>query len=401
MSKMSYDQSENRQWRASGRDAPVRLFLSGAEGDTGALAGTQAAGFPIELSLLEEGNLVEMQHLEGVAAAVIQVSVDDEHSIKRFAELAGATSTPLLAAAFDPPLALVRTLVRAGAHDVIPLPLELDDLETSLKPVRAKYDADAVRAQVTDSRLVTVIKAEGGVGATALAVQLATRFAASEAKRGREVALLDLDVQFGDAAFQLGLRPKINLTDLIEAGNRLDGDLLRQATAAHPSGLNILSAPEEITPLEALNSDRALALADVAMREFGTVFVDLPTNWTNWSLSLLAKSDLVLMVCELTIPSLHRARRQLDLLKTQDLGEVDIRVVVNRFEKGLFKKVTAEDAERVLGVPVAYTVVNDHATMTAAIERGVPIGEIRRRSPLSRDLDLLDAGIAAAMGLER
>ncbi|RZV50394.1 MAG: hypothetical protein EX258_05485 [Sphingomonadaceae bacterium] len=401
MSVMSYDQSENRQWRASGRDAPVRLFLAGAEGDTGALAGAQAAGFPIELSLLDDGNLVEMEHLEGVAAAVIQVSADDDSTIERFADLAAATNTPLLAAAFDPPLALVRTLVRAGAHDVIPLPLELDDLETSLKPVRAQFDADAIRAQASDSRMVTVIKAEGGVGATALAVQLATRFAASENKVGREVALLDLDVQFGDAAFQLGLRPKINLSDLIEAGSRLDGDLLRQAAAAHPSGLNILSAPEEITPLEALNSDRALALTDIAMREFGTVFIDLPTNWTNWSLSLLAKSDLVLMVCELTIPSLHRARRQLDLLATQELGEVDIRVIVNRFEKGLFKKVTAEDAERVLGRPVSYTVVNDHATMTAAIERGVPIGEIRRRSPLSRDLDLLDAGIAAAMGLER
>ncbi len=401
MSIMSNDPTESRPWRTSGHQAPVRLFLTATDGDAAALAEKRAAGFPIELVIVPLGGDVSAKDLDGAAAAVIQLSVDDDKAVEKFTALSQANDIPLLAAAFDPPLAFVRALVRGGAHDVIPLPLDVAELETSLKPIREAFNEKVRQGTARHSRMVSVIKAEGGVGATAIITQLATRFATNERNAGREACLIDFDVQFGDAAFQLGLKPQLTLNDLIEAGGRIDGDFLRTVATDHPSGLQIVSAPNAITPLEALSSERALTLVELAMKEFGTVFVDLPTNWTNWSLSMLARSDLVLMVCELTIPSLNRARRQLDLIKEQDLADLDVRVIVNRFEKGLFKKVTREDAERVLGRPVAYTVVNDHATMSSAIERGVPISDIRRRSPLGKDLDTLDNGLAAALGLER
>ena len=73
-------------------------------------------------------------------------------------------------------------------------------------------------------------------------------------------------------------------------------------------------------PLEGVSNEHLMEIVDLATREFGTVFIDLPTNWTNWSLSLVARSDLVLLVTELTVAGLNRARRQLDLLESQDLG---------------------------------------------------------------------------------
>jgi len=143
-----------------------------------------------------------------------------------------------------------------------------------------------------------------------------------------------------------------------------------------------------------------MAIIDLATAEYGTVFVDLPMNWTNWSLSLLARSDLVLMVTELRVPSLHRARRQLDLMDSQDLHTLDVRIVLNRTEKGLFKTINTDDAERVLRRPIAFTVANDHDTMNQAIDRGVPIAEVRRKCPLAKDIDTMEQGLAAALGLE-
>ena len=140
-------------------------------------------------------------------------------------------------------------------------------------------------------------------------------------------------MQFGDVAFQLGLQPKLSVLDLLEAGARLDADLLRATTIEHPSGLKVIAAPPELMPLEGMPSEQLLAIVDLATREFGTVFVDLPTNWTNWSLSLVARSDLVLLVTELSVAACSRARRQLDLLQTQDLGQLDVRVVVNRLRE--------------------------------------------------------------------
>jgi pilus assembly protein CpaE len=127
----------------------------------------------------------------------------------------------------------------------------------------------------------------------------------------------------------------------------------------------------------------------------------LPANWTNWSLSLVARSDLVLLVTELTVAGVNRARRQLNLLGSQDLSNLDVRVVVNRFDKTLAKTVRPADVSNALGRNIAYTVTNDFALMRAAIDRGVPINDIKRKTPLSKDLDTLDAGIATALGLER
>ena len=390
-----------KSWRAHRREAVVHLYLSGAEGDAAALMSARIANFPVSLNLVKLTDTIDPEDLAGAAAAVVQVDMSVPESMQRFQYLAAATKTPLLAAAYDPPLALVRTLVRAGAHDVLPLPLDTADLETSLMPIREQIERQTRANDAANGKVVSIIKSVGGIGATALLTQLGIRAAENEAAYGRQVCLLDLDLQFGNAAFQLGLLPSLTFADLFEAGGRLDGELLRATMTTHSSGLHVVAAPPELVPLESVTSEQLIEIIEIAKREFGTVLVDLPANWTNWSLSLLAQSDLVLMVTELSVTGLHRARRQLDLIREQDLNSLDLRVVVNRFEKGLLKVVRQADVQKALARDVSYTVANDPAVMRVATERGVPISEIKRKSGVGKDIDALDAGIAATLGWER
>jgi pilus assembly protein CpaE len=390
-----------RSWKTSKNEPAVYLLLSGVEGDAAALVGARVAGFPLSLSIVGAGDWIEPADVANAAAAVIQVDTASPASIKRFQQLALAVQVPLIAAAYEPPLALVRSLVRSGAHDVVPLPLTIEDLETSLAPLRDELARRQETTHSSHAKLVTIIKGVGGCGATALLNQLAVRFAANEAARNREACLIDLDVQFGDVAFQLGLHPKLSLLDLLEAGARLDGALLRATTTRHDSGLNVIAAPPEIMPLEGLSSDHMLQIADLATREFGTVFIDLPTNWTNWSLSLVARSHLLLLVTELTVAGINGAKRQLNLLKSQDLGDVDARLVINRYDKSLARAIRPADVREALGRDISYTVANDFPLVRAALDRGVAVEQIKRRSALGKDLDTLDAGVAAALGLER
>lgn len=387
-----------RTWQAQRPEAAVPLFLAEAAGDVGSMAGSRVAGFPIALRLTEVGAAVPAEEVAAAPVAVIQVQ-DRPESVERFAELA-KIGVPLVAAAFDPPLKLVRELILAGAHDVIPLPLSRDELERSLKPLRQRIDTRQEADASANAKVVTVLKSVGGAGATSLLTQTAIRFAEDGQASGRTACLIDLDVQFGDAAFQLGLRPRLSLQDLVQAGARLDPDLLRATISDHPSGLKVIAAPAEMLPLESFSADTVLNIVELAAREFGTVFVDLPTNWTNWSLSLVARSDLVLLVTEETVSCLHRARRQLELLRSQELGVLDVRVVVNRIEKKLLKSVRLSDVQQALGRDVAFTVANDHPTMRAAIDRGVPLAEIARNSALARDIGAMAQRIAAALGLE-
>jgi pilus assembly protein CpaE len=388
-------------WKAHTREAAVQLYLSGADGDAAALVGARVAGFPLSLNVAPVTDLIDPEDLAGSAAAVVQVDPAEPKSLMRFEKLATNTRTPLIAAAYEPPLALVRQLVRAGAHDVVPLPLDIADLETSLLPIRDQIKRHTSSASSANGKMVCAIKSVGGIGATALLTQLAIRAAENEGRVGREVCLLDLDLQFGNAAFQLGLRPQLTFFDLVEAGGRIDGELLRATTVQHPSGLKVIAAPASLMPLDAVTSEQIIEIVDIAKREFGTVFVDLPSSWTNWSLSLLAQADLVLLVTELSIGGLHRARRQVDLLREQDLASVDLRVVVNRFEKGLMRTVKPADVQKALGRDIAYTIANDPAVMHPAIEQGVPISAIKRKSAVGRDIDLLEAGIVGALGRER
>jgi pilus assembly protein CpaE len=387
------------QWMADTGPAPVRLLLASVEGDANALVGARASGFPLELVIVDPAQPVDPSVLAGAASAVVQVNSDDKTSVERFERLAKGP-VPLIAAAYEPPMALVRALVRAGAHDVIPLPLDLAELETALDPIRRMVTEQGPRQRAGLHKIVAVIKSEGGVGATALLGQLATLFATDERAVGREACLMDLDIQFGDAAVQLGVQPSLTFSDLIAAGKRLDGELMRSVAAAHPSGLRVISAPHDIMPLEAISSDQLLSIVDLATEEFGTVFVDLPTNWTNWSLSLLARADVVLLVTQLRVSSLHRARRQLDLLASQDMGRLDVRIVLNRTEKGLFRTLGPADAERVLRRSVAFSIANDHDTMSLAIDRGVPIAEVKRKSALGKDIGVMKDGVTSTLGLE-
>ena len=193
----------------------------------------------------------------------------------------------------------------------------------------------------------------------------------------------------------------MTLADLLKAGSRLDGALLRSVTTRHASGLQLIAAPPEMMPLEVMVGDHLLGIVESAKREFGTVFLELPTNWTNWTLSLLAGSDIVMLVTDLSVASLHRARRQLDLIAAQDLGEIDVRVIVNRFDKSQYRTLGADNVTEALGREIAFTLISDNALMRGATERGVPIDELKRKSQLGKDLDRIDAGLADALGLGR
>lgn len=388
-------------WRAHKREAAVHLYLSGASGDVAELVGARVAGFPVNLSIVSPTDKIDPEEIAAASAAVVEVASNDAASLKRFEGLAGSSRTPLLAAVYDPPLAFVRALVRAGAHDVVPLPLDFADLETSLLPIRDEIIRRNTDIHSANGKLICAIKSVGGIGATSLLTQLAIQAAQREAGYGREVCLLDLDMQFGNAAFQLGLRPSLSVNDLVEAGERLDGELFRSTTTEHASGLKLVAAPPVMLPLESVSSEQIIDIVEIAKRQFGTVFVDLPANWTNWSLSLLAQADLVLLVTELTVGGLHRARRQLDLLREQDLGSVDVRVVVNRFEKRLLRTIRPADVQKALGRDIWNMVTDDPEVMHAATEQGVPITEIKRKSAVGKDISMLETGVAAALGRER
>ncbi len=350
------------------------------------------AGFRIERTMLDAGLPVPLELISASHAVVVEVRCDQPSAMDRFQRLlAEAAGTPIIAAVPNPSVADMRRLMRTGVADILPLPLRAGDLGPALERIGADLERRRTQGGPV-GKTVCAIKACGGVGATSILTQIACLTAAKGA--AGSACLIDLDLQFGNAAFYLGSLPALNVKDLIGAGSRLDQSLLRSTLSKHSSGLSYVGAPHDIVPLDFVTAEQATAIVDLAAREYSTLFIDLPHDWTNWSLSILAQADTILLVCDLSLSSLRQAKRQLDFLRQNDLGTAPVHVVANRVSKGLFKSVRFDDAQKILGRPVAFSIADDPDTVRSALDQGRLVSDTDPRARVSRDLAAI-AGIVA------
>ncbi|HEY0625771.1 MAG TPA: pilus assembly protein CpaE [Allosphingosinicella sp.] len=380
-------------WRPHKKGLLVDVLLSADGMAASDQPDPELNGFDLRPSLLDDNAPIASQLMPGAQAVIVEVKKESRASSAALNKLiADAPGLPVIAAVHSPSLADMRNLMRLGVTDVVPLPLNATDLVEALERLRTDIEARG-EAGGSRGRLVSIVKSVGGVGATALLTQIAAIHAAG-AGDGRETCLIDLDIQLGSASLYLGALPPLGMKDLLDAGSRADGALLRSVTAKHSSGLHFVAAPQEMMPMEAVGSDQMIALLDLATREFDTVFIDLPTNWTNWSFSALARSDAILLVSELSIASLRQARRQIELIEQQGLSNIPLHVVMNRVEKRLFRTIDFNDAARALGRDVAFTVTNDFETMSTALDRGVTVSSINKRSRIAKDLGAIAGALS-------
>lgn len=398
MSKMGESDISGKEWNVHREDGSVILVLSEDETAAAGVLGGEIADFGLIMHMLNANARIPDEDVELARVMVVEVRVGDEASLRRILTLRhDYPRLKIVAAVRDASLPIVRTLLRAGVSDVLALPLTREDLTTCLQQLRddlAKSDDNAQGL----GKIISIVRSVGGVGATTLATQAASLQVERDAAAGRETCLIDLDLQFGNAASYLGLAPKLTIADLIKAGARVDRAMLRATAAQTAEGLNVIAAPVDIIPLESANTDQMFHLVDLAAREFGTVFLDLPGSWTNWSMSLVGRSDAIIVVIEMTVASLRQARRQLSLLADQGLQAVPTIIVANRVQKKLFRTIDLADAERALGQPVQYSVANDFPLVNTALDQGVVIGQIKANSKVSKNLIAILDGCDEIMG---
>lgn len=381
-------------WSVQTSDGTAHLILSEAELVTAELPVGELEGVSVAVHPLEPGQPIPPEVTQSAHILVVEVRCDQDASLRRLACLrADHPHLAIIAAIRSPTVALVKQLLHSGVDDVVALPLATAELTQSLAQLRAKIDA--ARGSGPRGRIISVIGSVGGVGSTMLVTQAANLRAFGRAGAPEQTCLFDLDVQFGSAASYLGLTPKLSLTDLLEAGSRVDGALLRAAMTETPDGLHVVAAPTDIVPMDCVDPDQIYRLVDLASREFETVFLDLPNVWSNWSLSLIARSDTVLLVVEMTIASLRHARRQLALLAAEGIASDRIIIVANRIQKRLFRTIDLKDAAQALGHPVDHRITDDEALVGAALNQGVSLRSLKPGSAVEKEIQSILAACEA------
>lgn len=269
----------------------------------------------------------------------------------------------------------LRDAFGSGVDDVVAIPPDLgiegeQQLTQQLvfaleKAVIRKRGGESERP-IGDGRLICVLGLKGGCGKTLTAVNLGVSIADS----GHSVAMVDLDLQFGDLALAMGLAPERTIYDLVKSGGSLDTEKLRDFLVEHPSGTRALLAPLRPDHAALVNAPFVRELLRLLREMHEYVVVDTPPNFTPEVISAVDVSSDVLMVAMRDTLSLKNTKLGLETLERMGYDRRQIRILLNRANTKV--GIDRQDVLGILGRDVD-VLVPSHRDVTRSINQGSPI----------------------------
>ena len=280
----------------------------------------------------------------------------------------------------DQSTALLMRAMRAGVREILPAPMTAETLKQAINHARGHLSL----AKPQDNKIgqvIAMIPAKGGAGATFLAANLA--FALS--KLGKRVAVLDLNLYFGDLILFMGShKVGSNLFDLARQGERLDAALLDSSMVKVSDQLHILAAsdtPEHASEISTTGLDR---LIELARNQYDFVVLDLSSMLDEVTLKALDFADNIYLTMQLNLPSLHAAKRIVTFFRDRGYPLDKLGIVVNRFEKGGY--ISLEDVAKTTHSKIDRTIQNSFSAVSASMNQGIPILELSPRDPVAKAL---------------
>ncbi len=297
----------------------------------------------------------------------------------------------------------LRRAMQAGAREYLVKPFSHDELVAAIRRVydleqkkgtflaRTATPAPAMAqpASSAPADVVAVFSGKGGVGKTLLATNLAVALAADT---GSRVALVDLDLQFGDVGVMLNLDHSRSITDVVDAGENLDREILTEVLATGPNGIRVLLAPISPELADLVSADTIRRVMSELRREFDYVVVDMSSHLADFNLEVIEMATKVLVVTALTIPAIKDAKLSLKMLESLNIDPSSILLVVNRCDS--HSDFNREAIEQNLGQAVAVQLPFDPRSVGESVTRGSPFVVLAPETDVSRAVSEL-VGIIA------
>ena len=259
----------------------------------------------------------------------------------------------------------MRLAMQAGARDFLPEPVSAEDLQSALDRMQMELHSD----RGAKGKLVAVMNAKGGSGASMLACNLAHQLSV----HGGRTLLLDLDLQFGSLAHSLDVLPTHSHTDVLQQIETLDSVALRGFCSHFSPALHVLGGrADELCLSQDIHLEQLDSLLRLARNTYDWVVVDLPRHIDHLTGITLEQSDRVYIVLQQSLSHLQDANRLVRILR-DDLGVQSNRlhVVINRFDKASpFKPKDISDALRCADLQ---KLPNDYAVVSESQNTGVPL----------------------------
>jgi pilus assembly protein CpaE len=275
------------------------------------------------------------------------------------------TRAPVILLASGEASAVLEQALDADVSDVLLLPQMTENVVFAIRKASRSGRRSEGRS-AANGRIVTVFSPKGGTGKTCIATNTAAAVAKYE---GKKALLLDLDLQFGDAAIMLGIEPEKTIYDLVVAPGELDTEKLAGYVTRHPCGLDVLPAPLRPEDAELVTEAKLAQLLEVARESYDVIVVDTSPFFHGPMLATLDRTDELLLLCGLDVPTIKNVRLALQTLELLSFPEDRVRVVLNRANSKVGMK--PGEVEGALNVKVRFEVPSDRA-VPIAVNRGNP-----------------------------
>jgi len=286
----------------------------------------------------------------------------------------------------------LRRAMQAGAREFLIKPFSGDELIAAIRRVHqleqkkesylAKAPAPAAgAAPVRNERgeMFVVFSGKGGIGKSVLSSNLAVALAM---ETGARVALVDLDLQFGDIGVLLNLDHSRSITDLTDAGAHADSEFVQDVLASGPEGVRVLLAPISPELADLVTADHLRGIMEELRRSFDFVVVDTASHLTELNLEVIEGASRVIVMSALTIPAIKDTKLTLKVLDSLNVDPERILLLLNRSDA--HSDFNKDAVEQNLRFPISLQLPHDPKIVAASVNRGAPFVSTNPEVEISR-----------------
>lgn len=264
----------------------------------------------------------------------------------------------------------MQNAVRVGCHNITELPSSPKEFADYIKSV---YHNETFRIKALSeketltwaSTVITVFGAKGGLGKSTIAANLAVKLA----EKRKKVALIDLDLQFGDLHIFLDIEPKDTITELVQDAMTPNIDYVRSYMTVHSSGVHLLCAPKSPEYAELVSAEKVQSLLSLLRSYYDYVIIDTAPSFSEVTMTAIESSSIIFFVTGLDISILRNSKLSVSLLDSLQQND-KIRLIVNRAVD--MTTITVNDVQKIIGYPIWAKLPSDYKVAVNALNRGVP-----------------------------
>lgn len=355
---------------------------------------TDTGGLDSAVSLLDGHKLYQVRNVSDAQRKLVEESIELAIIGPGFAHEAGVMEAALLLD-IDPNLPIVlvaedlttdvlRASIRVGFKDVLDMPLDRSKVDTMLRHIDRAESASRgnLPAKTNIGKVITIMSPKGGAGKTMTTVNVALALAMMTDAPER-VVIMDADLQFGDVCISLQVEPTHTIVDAARDIEKLDEPMLSGLLSTHTSGIKVLSAPQEPSLADEISTQVIVRTIGMLKRMFDYVIIDTAPFLDEPVLSILERSDVVLLVVDMDLPAVKNAKLALDTLKLIKFPFEKIKLILNRVNSKA--SLDINELEKSLGLEVEAAIVSDKL-VPRAVNEGIPVVSLYPRSRPAKDL---------------